>query len=66
MGRGKVFPEYETVLKEKKKCKLKIKKNIVVFFTVLFIVKINYAQTQRIRKSNIIDNILNYSSGLNR
>ena len=62
MGKGKIFSEYEIVLKEKKE--QVENKNIAVLFAILFIVKINYAQAQRVWKSIIINNILNYSSGL--
>ena len=41
MGKGKIFSEYEIVLKEKKE--QVENKNIAVLFTILFIVKINYA-----------------------
>lgn len=47
MGKGKIFLKYEIVLKGKGS-KLKIKKNVAVLFMVLFIVKINYEQAQRI------------------
>ena len=62
MGKGKIFSEYEIVLK-KKRSKLKIKM-LQYFLLFFFIVKINYAQAQRVWKSIIINNILNYSSGL--
>lgn len=56
MGNGKIFPEYEIVLKEKKE-QAENKKNVAALFTVLFIVQINYVQARRVWKSIIINNI---------
>lgn len=44
MGKEKIFPEYEIMLKEKKE--QVENKNVTALFTVLFIIKINYAQIQ--------------------
>lgn len=46
MGKEKIFPEYEIMLKEKKE--QVENKNVTALFTVLFIIKINYAQIQTI------------------